>query len=94
MKGTVHVIALLSLASASCASGGAPPPQRSFRASSESEAVARHFLGDRDGSARRAAPAYRWLTVGRLYWVSGPVDSDLLVAVPGDGHSDSRFFRC
>jgi hypothetical protein len=49
----------------------------------EGEAVAKQFLGDRGGGARKAA-AYEWLTAGRLYWVMGPGEPTRLVAVPGE----------
>ena len=60
-----------------------PEPQSSHEETAESEAVARQFLGDHRGSARKAG--YQWLTVGSLYWVMGPLDPSRLVAVVGDG---------
>lgn len=90
MKGSVHAIAMLSLASVSCASTRSPAPRASSGESAERESVARQFLGDRGGSASKAGPGYQWLTAGRLYWVGGPVDADLLVAVPGDGRAPVR----
>jgi hypothetical protein len=54
--------------------------------SAEGEAVAKHFLGDRQGGAWKAS-AYAWLTVGKLYWVMGPLDPTRLVAVPGEGQT-------
>jgi len=83
-------IAMLSPAAASCASTGSPAPHGLSGESAESEGVARHFLGDREGSASKAGPGYQWLTVGRLYWVTGPVDPDLLVAVLGGGRAPVR----
>jgi len=64
----------------------APEVQASPEEIAESEAVARHFLGDRRGAAQKAG-AYGWLTVGRLYWVTGPVEPTRLVAVPGEGRT-------
>jgi hypothetical protein len=53
--------------------------------SAEGEAVARQFLGERRGGAWKAGAAYQWVTVGNLYWVMGPLEPPLLVAVPGAG---------
>jgi len=51
----------------------------------EARAVARQFLGDRQGGAWKAG--YEWLTVGRLYWVRGPLEPNRLVAVVGEGRA-------
>jgi hypothetical protein len=51
----------------------------------EARAVARQFLGDRKGGAWKAG--YEWLTVGRLYWVMGPLEPSRLVAVVDGGRA-------
>lgn len=62
----------------------APEVQATPEEIAESEAVAKQFLGDRGGGARKAA-AYEWLTAGTLYWVMGPGEPRRLAAVPGEG---------
>ena len=83
---------LLTVASAGCASTGSPAPRGANEQSTESEsqAIARRFLGDGGGTAAKAGPAYQWLTVGTLYWVSGPAEPGLLVAAPGGGRPPVR----
>jgi len=83
---------VLALASAGCASTGTAAPRGSSAqpTETESQAVARRFLGDGNGTAVNAGAAYRWLTVGRLYWVSGPEEPGLLVAAPGGGRPPVR----
>jgi hypothetical protein len=58
----------------------APDGQVSSDQSAESQAIAKQFLGDHRGGAWKAGPEYEWLTVGRLYWVMGPLDAAVLVA--------------
>jgi hypothetical protein len=67
-----------------------PARQASPEEAAESKAVAKQFLGERGGGASRVGPPYQWLTVGRLYWVVGPRDPDVLVAVLGDGRAPVR----
>jgi len=67
-----------------------PAGQASREESAESEAIAKQVLGDRPGGARREGARYQWLTAGRLYWVVGPRDPDVLVAVLGDGRAPVR----
>src|SRR5262245_52292232 len=60
-----------------------PEAQPNREVTAESEAVARQFLSDHRGGAWTAG--YKWLTVGKVYWVMGPLDPSRLVAVVGDG---------
>ena len=67
-----------------------PASQASREESAESEAIAKQWLGDRQGAAWRVGSPYQWLTVGKLYWVVGPRDPGVLVAVLGDGRAPVR----
>src|SRR5262245_57686249 len=75
MEGAIRTIVTLALGLAGCASAASPAPHRPH---------------DDLGDASTAEPAYRWLTIGRLYWVTGPVEPDLLVAVLGSGRAPVR----
>ena len=67
-----------------------PAGQASREESAESDAIAKKFLGERPGAASRVGAPYQWLTVGRLYWVVGPRDPDVLVAVLEGGRAPVR----
>jgi len=68
----------------------APDRQASREESAEGHAIAKQFLGDRPGGARSVGAEYEWLTAGKLYWVMGPGDPGVLVAVPGGGRGPVR----
>lgn len=73
------------------ATAGAPVRQEpdghgSREEAAEGERVARQVLHDAPGGAWKAG-GYKWLTVGRLYWVKGPLEVSRLVAVVGDAQA-------
>jgi hypothetical protein len=84
MKGSATSKVLLTLVLAGCAGTGSQTRQTAAEESAESAAVARQFLGDRNGGAWPVG--YDWLTVGRVYQVMGPApEPDVLVAVVARG---------
>jgi hypothetical protein len=89
MKGASHTIVTFALGVAGCASTGSPASHEP-REGTKSDAVAGNVPGDRSVAKWTAAPAYQWLTVGKLYWVASPAEADVLVAVLGDGRTPAR----
>lgn len=90
MKSAVHTIMTLALGLAGCAATGVPAPRGPDEKSAQGEAATRNPSVERPAAASQAAPAYPWLTVGRLYWTTDPLGPDLLVADLGGGRPPVR----
>lgn len=67
-----------------------PDGQASREDSAESRAIAKQVLGDHRGGAWKLGAEYEWLTIGRLYWVMGPLDPAVLVAALDDRRGPVR----